>query len=185
MRIAIVGNGRVGGGLARRWSASGHEVTTFGRDGGDATGAPVVVVAIPGDAIADGLSRLTGLSGQVTIDATNTFGDRPAGYASVVEQVKAIIGGPTAKAFNTNFASLYDLVDAEPVRPGTLFASDPEARATTEQLIRDAGFDPIHLGDLSQAPLLEGLIALTSTLDRGDLGPFFYRFNRPGELGAR
>jgi hypothetical protein len=24
-----------------------------------------------------------------------------------------------------------------------------------------------------------------STLDRGDLGPFFYRFNRPGELSAR
>jgi hypothetical protein len=32
---------------------------------------------------------------------------------------------------------------------------------------------------------LESLIALTSTLDRGELGPFFYRFRRPGELTAR
>lgn len=183
MQIAVIGKGHVGGGLARRWAAGGHDVTAFGREGGDATGADVVVVAIPGDAVVEGLGRVAGLAGQVTIDATNKFGPRPSGYSSVAEQVKAIVGGPTAKAFNTNFASLYDAVDAEPVRPGTLFASDPGARTTTEQLIRDAGFDPIHLGDLAQAPLLESLIALTSTLERGDLGPFFYRFNGPGEFG--
>lgn len=185
MRITIVGRGRVGGGLARRWTAAGHEVTALGREGGDASGADVVVVAIPGDAIETGLAAVTGLDGQVTIDATNKFGDRPAGHESVAAQVKAIVGGPTAKAFNTNFASLYDAVDAEPVPPGTLFAADPDARETTERLIRDAGFDPIHLGDLEQAPLLESLIALTVALDRGELGPFFYRFNRPGELSAR
>jgi hypothetical protein len=28
------------------------------------------------------------------------------------------------------------------------------------------------------------LILLTSTLDHGVLGPFFYRFNRAGELSA-
>jgi hypothetical protein len=52
-------------------------------------------------------------------------------------------------------------------------------------LIHDAGFDPIHLGDLRQAPLLESLVALTMALDHGDLGPFFYRFSRPGELSLR
>ena len=65
-----------------------------------------------------------------------------------------------------------------------MFAADPEARDTTEQLIRDAGFDAIHLGDLGQAPLRESLIALTSVLENGELGPFFYRFNRPGELST-
>ena len=182
MRITVIGRGRVGGSLARRWTAAGHDVTTFGRDGGDATGSDVVVVAIPGDAIAQGLAAISGLRGQVTIDATNKLGDRPTGFRSVAEQVKALTGGPTAKAFNTNFAVLYDKVDAETVPPGTMFASDLEARDTTEQLIRDAGFDPIHLGDLRQAPLLESLIALTRVLEIGDLGPFFYRFNRPGEL---
>jgi hypothetical protein len=182
VRITVIGRGHVGGGLARRWTAAGHDVTALGRDGGDAAGADVVVIAIPGDAVATGLEAVAGLDGQVTIDATNTFGGPPEGYESVAHRVKAIVGGPTAKAFNTNFASLYDVVDAEPVRPGTLFASDADARSVTEQLIRDAGFDPIRLGDLTQAPLLEGLIHLTATLDRGDLGPFFYRFNRPGEL---
>jgi 8-hydroxy-5-deazaflavin:NADPH oxidoreductase len=160
-------------------------VTTFGRDGGDATGADVVLVAIPGDAIADGLAAVRGLNGPITIDATNKFGARPVGFDSVAEQVKSFTGGPTAKAFNTNFAVLYGKVDAETVPPGTMFASDPEARDTTEQLIRDAGFDPIYLGDLGQAPLLESLIALTRVLENGDLGPFFQRFNRPGELSAR
>jgi predicted dinucleotide-binding enzyme len=185
MRITVIGRGHVGGGLARRWTAAGHDATAVGRDGGDATGADVVVVAIPGDSIADGLATITGLDGQVTIDATNNYGDHPSGYDSVAQQVKAIIGGPTAKAFNTNFASIYDAVDAEPVPPGTLFAADVDAREVTEQLIRDAGFEPIHVGDLAQAPLLESLIALTATLDRGELGPFFYRFHRPGELAAR
>lgn len=185
LRITVIGRGHVGGGLARRWTAAGHDVTALGRDGGDATGADVVVVAIPGDSIVAGLATVVGLDGQVTIDATNGYGDRPSGFDSIAQQVKAIVGGPTAKAFNTNFASIYDAVDAEPVPSGTLFASDADARETTERLIRDAGFEPVHLGDLAQAPLLESLIALTTTLDRGDLGPFFYRFNRPGELATQ
>jgi len=182
MKIFVVGRGNVGGGLAQLWTNAGHDVTTLGRGGGDVSDAEVVVVAVPGDSVAGALSNVTGLAGQTTIDATNKFGDRPVGYESVAAQVKAIVGGPTAKAFNTNFASLYGAVHTEPVPPGTLFAADPDARETTERLIRDAGFAPVHLGNLGQAPLLESLIVLTMTLGRGELGPFFYRFNRPGVL---
>jgi len=144
MRITIIGRGRVGGGLARRWQAAGHDVTALGRDGGDATGADALVAAVPGDVVATGLASVRGLDGQITIDATNRFGSPPQGFDSVAHQVKSIIGGPTAKAFNTNFASLYDAIGTEAVPPGTLFASDPDARPVTERLIRDAGFDPIH-----------------------------------------
>ena len=117
MRITVVGKGNVGGGLARRWEIAGHDVTALGRAGGDATGADVVLVAIPSAVIADGLARVSGLGGQVTIDATNIFGPYPAGYDALAQQVKSIIRGPTAKAFNTNFAALYDRVDAEPGAP--------------------------------------------------------------------
>src|SRR5436305_188404 len=51
------------------------------------------------------------LNRQITIDATNKFGERPTGFDSAAEQVKSLTGGPTAKAFNTNFAVLYDKVD--------------------------------------------------------------------------
>src|SRR5438093_8331494 len=108
MRITVIGRGNVGGGLTRRWQSAGHVVTALGREGGDAAGADVVLVALPSAAIADGLAKVRNLSGQITLDATNIFGPYPAGYESLAQQVKSIIGGPTAKAFNTNFAALYD-----------------------------------------------------------------------------
>ncbi|MER8087786.1 dinucleotide-binding protein [Streptomyces sp. NPDC094048] len=48
MKIIVVGRGRVGGGLAGLWEKAGHWVTGLGRDGGDAAGADVLVVAVPG-----------------------------------------------------------------------------------------------------------------------------------------
>jgi predicted dinucleotide-binding enzyme len=79
----VIGRGHVGGGLTKRWTAAGHDVTALGRSGGDATGADAGVVAVPGDAVEAGLAAVTGLDGQVTIDATNNYGGRPAGYGSV------------------------------------------------------------------------------------------------------
>ena len=76
MRITVIGRGHVGGGLARRWTAAGHDVTALGRAGGDAASADVVVVAIPGNAIADGLATVSGLGGQVTIDVCPSQVDR-------------------------------------------------------------------------------------------------------------
>ena len=37
MRITVIGRGNVGGGLARLWEQSGHEVSALGSDGGDAS----------------------------------------------------------------------------------------------------------------------------------------------------
>ena len=85
MRITVIGRGNVGGGLARRWEAAGHDVTALGREGGDAAGADIVLVALPGAVIADGLAKVSGLRGQVTIDATNVFGPYPAGYESLAQ----------------------------------------------------------------------------------------------------
>jgi predicted dinucleotide-binding enzyme len=57
MRIAVVGRGNVGGGLADLWEAAGHQLARFGRDGGDVSDAEIVLVAIPGGAIAEALAR--------------------------------------------------------------------------------------------------------------------------------
>jgi hypothetical protein len=48
-----------------------------------------------------------------------------------------------AKSFTLNFSRIYDKINEQDPRPGNLFAGDDEARTLTEQLIRDAGFDPI------------------------------------------
>ncbi|MGH2936197.1 MAG: hypothetical protein ACRDL2_17030 [Gaiellaceae bacterium] len=36
--------------------------------------------------------------------------------------MKSIVGGPTGKSFNLNFAAIYDEIDAQGVRPGNLYA---------------------------------------------------------------
>jgi 8-hydroxy-5-deazaflavin:NADPH oxidoreductase len=125
---------------------------------------------------------VTGIAGKSAIDATNSFSGPNPGFDSLAAQVKSIIRGPTAKCFNTNFASLYDQIRRQRVAPTSVFASDPEARKVAEQLIRDAGFDPLYVGGLENARTLEAHIAFTMMLARSDFGPYFYRFARPGDL---
>ena len=107
MRITTVGKGSIGGGLADRWEAAGHDVTRIGREGGDASSADVVLVAVPSGSISEALGKVTGLDGKPAIDATNAFGARDERYDSLAHEVKALTKGPVAKAFNANFAALY------------------------------------------------------------------------------
>ena len=63
-----------------------------------------------------------------------------------------------------------------------VFAADEDARSVTEQLIRDAGYDPVSVGGLEQARALEDHVALVFAINQAGLGPFFYRIAKPGEL---
>jgi 8-hydroxy-5-deazaflavin:NADPH oxidoreductase len=176
MRITVVGRGNVGGGLAKRWQAAGHDITALGRDGGDASDADVVVVALPSGAIAEALGKVSGIEGKTTIDTMNAFAGRNEEYDSLTHEVKSIVGGPAAKSFNINFAVLYDRIDEQPVKPGNFYVAEDEARAVTEQLIRDAGYDPINLGGLENARLLEDQINFIMAIANGGLGRSFYRY---------
>lgn len=182
MKITVVGRGSVGGGLARLWQHAGHEVTSLGREGGDASAADVLVVAVPSAVIADALAKVTGAQGKPTIDATNALGDRDEAFPSLAHQVKSIVGGPTAKAFNINFAAVYDTLADQRVAPSNMYAADDEAREVTERLTRDAGYEPVYAGTLDNARLLEDNLALVFAINRAGLGPFLYRMARPGEL---
>ena len=182
MKITVLGRGNVGGGLARLWEQAGHDVNALGSDGGDASEADVVVVAVPSAAIGDALAKLSGIEGKVTIDATNALDGREDGFESLAHQVKSIVGGPTAKAFNLNFAALYDQIADQRARPSNLYAAEDEAREITEQLIRDAGYDPVRVGGLDQARTVEEHIGLLFAVNQAGLGQFFYRMAGPGEL---
>jgi 8-hydroxy-5-deazaflavin:NADPH oxidoreductase len=182
MNIAVVGRGNVGGGLARLWGRAGHDVATFGKDGGDASAADVLVVAVPSGSIADALARMSGIEGKPAIDTTNAFAGRDESFPSLAAEVKSIVGGPVAKAFNTVFAALYDRVAEQRVRPSCLYCADDEARAASEQLIRDAGYDAVSAGGLDEARALEDFLSLMNAINQAGLGRFFYRFAAPGEL---
>ena len=182
MNITVIGRGNVGGGLARLWRNAGHEVQELGRDGGDASGADVLLVAVPSGAIADALGKVSGIEGKTAIDATNAFGGRNEEFESLAHWVKSIVGGPTAKSFNLNFANIYDKIDEQRARPGNLYAVEDDARKVTEQLIRDAGYDPISVGGLDKARTLEDALGLVFAVNQAGLGPYFYRFAEPGNL---
>jgi predicted dinucleotide-binding enzyme len=178
VKITTIGKGNIGGGLGRLWERAGHEVTALGREGGDASDADVVLVAVPSGSISDALGKVGGLEGKIAIDTANAFAGRNEQYDSFAHEVKAHTNGPVAKAFNANFASLYDQVAEQRVRPSCLYAADDDAREVTEQLIRDAGYDPVGLGGMEHARALEdfvpGMLA--------NAGQLFYRFAPPGEL---
>jgi predicted dinucleotide-binding enzyme len=182
VRIAVIGRGNVGGGLARLWRAAGHDVAEIGRDGGDASDADAILVAVPSGAIADALTKVTGADGKITIDATNAYGGRDETFESLAHQVKSIVGGPTAKSFNLNFAALYDEIANQRVRPSNFFAAEDAAREVTEQLIRDAGYDPLYVGGLEYARALEDHLGLWLAAVQAGLGQSFYRYAKPGEL---
>jgi predicted dinucleotide-binding enzyme len=178
VNITTIGRGNIGGGLARLWELAGHNVTTLGREGGDAADADAVLVAVPSGSISEALAKVTGLEGKIAIDTANAFAGRNEQYDSLVHEVKAHTNGPVAKAFNANFGTLYDRIGEQRVRPSCLYAADDEARDVTEQLIRDAGYEPVSVGGIENARALEDFVPGVL----GKIGQVFYRFAPPGEL---
>lgn len=66
------------------------------------------------------------------------------------------------------------------VRPSNWYVADDGAVAVTEQLITDAGYDPVRVGDLSRARDLENAVWLLMGIQ--PTGGVFYRFAEPGKL---
>jgi hypothetical protein len=184
MKIATIGKGNIGGGLGDLWEQAGHEVTRLGHEGGDVSAADVVLVAVPGGAVAEALERVDGIEGKTTIDATNLYDvEPPSGFASNAEFIKAKTGGPTAKSFNLNFALLFDRLGEEGSTPSNLWCGDEEAREAVEQLNRDAGYEPVCAGPLANAAKLEAFLPLMFSISKeGGMGPFFYRMASPDQL---
>ena len=201
MRIAIAGAGRIGATLGKIWAGRGHEVVfTLSRDptklaqvareaGGEAAEPPeavrsaeVVLLAVPGGAVADALGALGSLGGKVVIDATNYGGD---GESSGAENVAARSpGARVVKAINTVFAPIFPEAAAHPGRATMLIAGDDgDAKEIVASLVRDLGFEPLDAGDLSAAGDLEAFARLAIALAyRRGYGPFAYRFAKPAEL---
>jgi 8-hydroxy-5-deazaflavin:NADPH oxidoreductase len=180
MKVAVVGKGNVGGGLADLWEGAGHDLTRIGKDGGDVSDAEAVLVAVPGGAVPDALASVQGIEGKTVIDATNLIGaEPPSGFGSNAEFIKSKTNGPTAKSFNLNFARLYGEVGNASSRPGNIWSGDEEARGVVEQLIRDAGYEPIYAGPLENAAAQESAIGLWFGINQAGLGQFFYRMGPP------
>jgi predicted dinucleotide-binding enzyme len=170
MRIAVIGKGNIGGSLGSKWLAAGHDVVYGARDGaGDGPGgapvrsigdavkdAEVVVLAVPGQVVADVLGEQgPALAGKTVIDAVNRMGAPEFDCRAIIAD--AVPTARYVRAFNTlgweNFAN--------PLPGANLFfAADPEARATAEELISAVGLEPACLGDATATATVDALLPL-------------------------
>jgi 8-hydroxy-5-deazaflavin:NADPH oxidoreductase len=185
MKIAIIGAGNVGGSLGRAWSAKGHDVVFASRDTNEpktqaalaATSgraraakvddavrdAEVVVLAVPFEAVESALKSAGPMTGKILIDCTNPVGVAlPAGVASGAEHVSKLApGARVAKAFNSQGAENIARPRYGDTAATNFYCCDDDAaRGVVRQLVADVGFDPVDVGPLKNARLLEAATLL-------------------------
>lgn len=182
MKIAIIGTGSVGSALGRGFARAGHEVVFGVRDAEKpevrklveetgaraasiadvASGAEVVVLAMPWGAAQDVLRTTGGLAGKIVFDCTNplnaTFSGLDTGGArSAAEQIAAWApGARVVKVFNSTGAG--NMADPRYGGDRTTMlycGDDEEAKKMANRLAADLGFEPVDAGPLSAAYLLE------------------------------
>ena len=169
LKIAILGAGNVGGALGRLWTAKGHAVK-FGKRDSNAeavSSAAVVALCVPWPAAEEAVKSSGDLSGKVLIDCTNPLSPDLKGLVvgtttSAAEQVSEWAkGARVVKAFNTMGAPLFGNAQFGAQKAdGYYCGNDSAAKDIVRGLIEDAGLDPVDVGPLVNARLLEPLAML-------------------------
>ncbi|MEU2448621.1 NAD(P)-binding domain-containing protein [Streptomyces sp. NPDC012765] len=161
--IAVLGNGRVGGNLAKALTRAGHEVTVADRAPGVAADAArtarVVINATPGAGSLDRLVALRDeLHGKILIDVSNATVDGPDGLpadliypgSSLAEQLQEAL--PETRVVKTLNTMLFPVMTAPATlaEAPTVFLSgeDPQAKQTVGELLTDLGWRKEWITDL-------------------------------------
>jgi predicted dinucleotide-binding enzyme len=120
------------------------------------TGADVVVLAVPGGAVAEVVVTLgAALAGKVVIDAVNRVGQPE------VNSRAAVAAAAPSAAYVRAFNSLGWENFADPP-PGAVlfFAADPGAGPLAEELITAVGLEPVFAGDAGACATVDALLPL-------------------------
>jgi hypothetical protein len=196
--IAIIGTGNVGGALGQRFAELGHDVVYGSRNPeradvaqlvaatGSAAraatqeaaviGADIVVLAVPWDVVEPLTRELGDLAGRIVIDPTNPRSVAPDGlrdYAfdgSNAERIQAL--APDAfvvKAFSTLGAeTMLDPGIARGPVSVPIAGDDAAAKAAVAALVEGIGLDPVDVGPLRYAHVIEGLHYLRTNAGQFD-----------------
>jgi predicted dinucleotide-binding enzyme len=156
-------------------------------------GADIVVLAVPGTAAEQVTKDLGDLAGKIVIDPTNRVGrdasggmayDKPANAESNAELVqRAAPDARVVKAFNP--LNVRQMVDPETAGGPITIAiagDDAAAKAVVSELISGMGLEPMDIGPLRFAHVLEELLVVWAhSLTQGT--PFNY-YLRPQPAGG-
>ena len=181
LKIGIIGTGEIGGALARHWAAAGHQLLISSRHPEELqalakelgpnvkVGTPreaaafgdVILVSVPYKSTAQiGHDYAAELKGKVVLDTGNPYPSRDGDMAvrdrirgTGVASAEYLPGTRLVRAFNAiNSGPLARDAFRKPERLGIpLAGNDAEAMQIAAQLVSDAGFDPVRVGDLSRA----------------------------------
>ena len=184
MKIGIIGAGKLGGTLGKKWASTGHEIRFDVRNPQDskfdelrgfgAVGAvgeavafgEVVVLALPGSGVADFAAEHAGaLAGKIIIDATNN--PRSAEMNSLTMLAHKAPSARLVRAFNTLGWENFSRPEIGGVQVDLFFCGHPSARADVEKLIADIGLRPVYIGDIDVSAALDGMTRLWFALAFG------------------
>jgi predicted dinucleotide-binding enzyme len=179
MRIGVIGAGSLGGTVGRLWVQAGHEVmfssrhpeelATLTRDLGPraSVGTPqeaakfgtVLLFAVPYEALPQlGRDLQAVIRGKIVLDACNAWPD-----SALVREVEANGIGPTSAKLlpGTRLVRAFSAVDATAAEASfkrksdklgvPLAGDDADAVQVAAQLVRDAGCEPVVVGNLASA----------------------------------
>ena len=186
--IAVIGTGRVGGALGPQFAKLGHKIVYGSREpnrsevedlvartGGGASaaspadaarGADIVVIAVPWGGVEETVKSLGDLSGKIILDPTNATQSNPDGFrehavaTSAAEMIQGWApGARVVKAFNTlNYMTMADPASAGGPVTIPICGDDAPAKARVAELVSGIGFEPVDVGPLRYAHVLEGML---------------------------
>ncbi|MGW6604285.1 NADPH-dependent F420 reductase [Streptomyces sp. NPDC055036] len=181
MKITIIGAGAIGGNLARKLAAAGHDVQVADARGPEAVPADVlgsgaravalddavrdrdvIVLSIPFDRVPELAGLLASVPGETVVIDTSNYYPHLNGRIEAVDngQVESVrnaeaLGRPLIKAWNAALAETQRTKGVLAGTPGRIaipVAGDSEdARRVAMQLVDDTGFDPYDAGALADS----------------------------------
>jgi predicted dinucleotide-binding enzyme len=134
-------------------------------------GADIVVLGVPGAQAVSIVKSLGDLSGKIILDPTNVVNRSTAdGYAdyggpatgSNAELIQAAVpNAKVVKAFNTlNVRQMVDPASSGGPLSIPIVGNDAAARATVAELVKGMGLEPVDLGPLRFARVLEEMLII-------------------------
>ena len=181
LKIGIIGTGRIGGALAEHWAKAGHQLMVSSRHPEQlkplaerlgprvSVGTPeeaaafgeVVLISVPYGALPQvGRDYAAQLRGKVVLETGNPFPSRDGAMAEAARAKGTGVASagylPGVRLVRAFTCVPHTAVQGEAHRGGErvgvpLAADDPGALKVAEQLVRDAGFDPVAVGGLARA----------------------------------
>ena len=181
LKIGVIGSGRIGGTLAKLWAQAGYKVmisarsleevqklaaeighgVTAGTTQQAAAFGDVVLISVPFGALPQvGRDNAAQLKGKIVLDTCNPYLGRDGEMAKeALEKGTGVVvptylpGVKLVRAFNqVSAAALASEAHRSGEKIGVpLAADDSHALDIAQQLVRDAGFDPVVVGGLSTA----------------------------------